>query len=137
MTTPIKPILKITADCLEWRFIHTGGPGGQHVNKVATGAVLRVSISNVDFPAWQKRKLIKLAGAKLSDDGILTIESRDTRSQKRNREDALRKLNELLLASAIKPKRRIPTKPTKASVQRRLDKKQKRSSLKKDRQKPL
>lgn len=133
----MKPILKISPEHIEWKFIHTGGPGGQHVNKVATGAVMRVSLEGLEFPAWQKRKLIKLAGTKLSDDGILTIESRDTRSQKRNREDALRKLNELLLASAVRPKRRIPTKPTKASVQRRLDEKQKRGSLKKERQKPL
>ena len=84
----MKPILKISDEFISWQFTRAGGPGGQHVNKTSTAVELRVDLNNIDFPVWQKRKLLKLAGSRVNSEGVLLIEARDERSQKRNRESA-------------------------------------------------
>jgi ribosome-associated protein len=116
---------------LQESFIRASGPGGQNVNKVASAVQLR-------FDARQSRslpddvaiRLMKLAGSRLTQDGVIVIVAQNHRSQKRNREDAVARLVELIREAAVRPEIRRPTKPTKASKERRLQTKVRRSSIK-------
>ena len=107
------------------------GPGGQNVNKVSSAAELRFDVGKALLPEDLKLRLRPLAGRLLTQDGVLVITCQETRSQERNREIALQKLVEVLRKAAHRPKRRIATKPTRASKTRRLDSKAKRSTTKK------
>ena len=119
------------------RFVLASGPGGQHVNKNATAVQLQLDVTCVRGISETARiRLVRLAGKRLSSEGVLTIVSRLYRSQARNREDALRRLIELIRRSLQQPVKRRPTRPTKGSQQRRLDQKGQRGSLKKSRKKP-
>jgi ribosome-associated protein len=123
--------LSIDEDEITWSFSRASGPGGQNVNKVSTAAELRFDVGKAFLPDDLKIRLRPLAGRQLTQDGILVITAQETRSQERNREIALQKLVELLRKAAHRPKRRIATKPTRASKTRRLDSKAKRSHTKK------
>jgi ribosome-associated protein len=123
--------LSIDEDEIAWSFSRASGPGGQNVNKVSTAAELRFDVGKAFLPDDLKTRLGSLAGRQLTQDGILVITAQETRSQERNREIALQKLVELLRKAAHRPKRRIATKPTRASKTRRLDSKAKRSHTKK------
>lgn len=113
-------------------FIHSAGPGGQNVNKVATGVQLRFDLKNSpSIPHHIKSRAIKIAGRRMNKDGVLVLEASKHRSQERNREDARERLKEILSkANEPPPPPRRKTKPTRGSVERRLKAKANRSNVK-------
>lgn len=123
--------LSLDEDDLVWSYMRASGPGGQNVNKVSTAAELRFDVARAFLPEDLKTRLRPLAGRQLTADGVLVITAQEHRSQERNRETALAKLIALLRKAAQRPKRRIATRPTKASKTRRLDAKSRRSTTKK------
>jgi ribosome-associated protein len=129
----ITPTISIPDDALAERFIRASGPGGQNVNKVATAVELRCDLKRVDFPLDMLQRLQILAGRQLTLDNVLVITSDTHRSQERNRAEAMGRLTALLKRAAIRPKKRIATRPTKVSKQRRLESKARQSKLKSQR----
>jgi ribosome-associated protein len=116
---------------VEESFIRSSGPGGQNVNKLATAVQLRFDARrSPSLPNDVSVRLQRLAGSKLTNDGVLIITAQRFRTQERNRADALERLIELIRAAAVVPKKRRPTKPTKAAKRERLDAKKRRSTIK-------
>jgi len=122
---------------IEEKFILTGGPGGQHVNRTETGVQLRYNVVDSEFLAEPvKVRLLELAGRRADSGGVITIVARNHRSQHRNREEARERLAELIEQARHKPKKRIPTRPSRAAKKRWKKKKQRKKEIKRARKTP-
>lgn len=128
---------RIPEDELEFRFFRSGGPGGQNVNKVSTSVQMRFDVRNSpSLTEPVKERLMKLAGSRLTLDGVIVITAVRFRTQERNKADAIARLDEMVAEASIKPVYRVPTRPTRASKERRLKGKSTRSTIKSWRGKP-
>jgi ribosome-associated protein len=130
----ITPNIQINENELQYEFIRASGPGGQNVNKVASSVQLRFDVNNSpSLHPGVKERLRKLAGYRMTDEGILIIEAKRYRTQDQNRFDATQRLITLIQKALEKPKDRIKTKPSRAAKAARLSDKKIRSSVKKSR----
>ncbi len=127
--------IAINENEITFSFIRSSGPGGQNVNKVATAAQLRFDVKNSpSLPEAVKKRLIRLGGSRITDDGVLTITAQRFRTQERNRVDGLERLTALIRKAATPPKPRRKTRPPKKSIEKRIQDKKSRSKIKKLRQ---
>lgn len=134
----IPPDIAIHEKELTFDFVRSSGPGGQNVNKVSTTVQLRFDVGASDgLPPEIKNRLRSLAGKRMTDDGVLIIKAGRFRKQEQNRQDAIDRLTRLLRAAAVKPKKRIKTRPTKAAKERKLAGKKHRGKLKRLRKKVI
>ena len=129
--------LSLDEDELVFRAARASGPGGQHVNKTSTAVELRFDVAASPSLAEDvKARLTKLGGARLTGEGVLVLFAQGSRSQEMNRQEVVERLFELIRAAAVRPKVRRPTRPTKASKERRLEAKKGRGGIKAARGKP-
>ena len=142
MASPAAPIwvtgsLTIDPSEIEESFVRATGPGGQHVNKTSSAVQLRFDVRNSSsLPDDVRWRLERLAGSRLTNDGVLVLLAQGHRSQKRNREEALERLVELIREAAQRPAPRVKTKVSRAAKRRRVDDKKRQGTLKALRRSP-
>jgi len=129
--------LSLNEDELEWEFIRASGPGGQNVNKVSSAVQLRFDARrSSSLPEEIKERLMRLAGRKMTQEGVLTIDARRYRSQEANRQDALQRLVALIRKASAQPKARKSTRPSTAARAARREEKRCRALIKRYRRPP-
>ncbi len=130
-TIAIAPGIQIEESELQWEFVRASGPGGQNVNKVETAVQLRFDAAHSPaLPEDVRARLLRLAGNRLTSEGVIVVDARRYRTQMRNRDEALRQLVELIQKATVKPKVRRKTQPTAAAQAERRARKEQRSRTK-------
>jgi ribosome-associated protein len=135
-TSEPPPVIRISRDIVldeadfEISFVRASGPGGQNVNKLSTAAQLRYPVARANLADDVTARLERLAGQRLTKDGVIVIHAQRHRTQERNRDDAIERLVELFREASVRPKPRRATRPTFASKQRRLEGKKIRAKVK-------
>jgi len=128
--------ISIDENEISYDFVHASGPGGQNVNKVATAVQLRFNVrGSSSLPPDVRERLERLAGNRMTQEGVLILQAQQHRSQERNRRDAFERLVGLIRQAARQPRRRRRTRPTAASRRRRLEAKRHRAEIKRLRRK--
>ena len=128
---PVTRSISIDSEELDESFTRSSGAGGQHVNTTDSAVILRFDVANSDnLPDAVKRRLAVLAGSRMTSEGVLVLRSEGARSQLLNRQEVRERLFDLIREATIVPKKRRPTKPSKAAKARRVDEKKGRSSVK-------
>ncbi len=133
----ITPSLQIDENEIHLEYVRASGPGGQNVNKVATAVQLRFDVDHsASLPEDVRQRLRRIAGSRMTNEGVLLIDARQFRSQEQNRQEAIQRLVALIRQAARRPKHRRPTRPTAASKEKRLESKRRRSEIKRMRRYP-
>ena len=127
---PVRPRIKIPESEIEFSAVRSQGAGGQNVNKVSSAAHLRFDIRASSLPEAVKNRLLRRHNHRITREGVVIIKSQQHRSLELNRAEALERLQELVDSAATEPRKRKPTRPTRAARERRLEAKGKRSRLK-------
>lgn len=129
----VAPGVRVPADAIEVQAVRSSGPGGQNVNKRATKVQLRIGVDAIPIARDARARLRRLAKSSLTAEGDLLIASDEARSQLGNRRVCMQRLRELIVRAKVKPKKRIPTKPSRGAVERRIKAKKERSEKKRRR----
>jgi ribosome-associated protein len=130
----ISPAIAIPDEELIERFVRSSGPGGQNVNKLSTAVELRFDAMNSpSLPEDLRARLLARRDRRITEDGVIVLSAQRFRTQDRNREDARERLADLIRAALVVPKKRVATKPTRASKERRLSSKRERATVKRTR----
>lgn len=128
---PVTRHISIDADEIEERFARASGPGGQHVNKTSSAVELRFDVAaSPSLPQAVKERLAALAGRRLNNEGVLVLFSQGERSQEMNRQEVRERLLDLIREATLVPKKRRPTRPSRAAKAKRVDAKKQRSGVK-------